>query len=278
MNKVIIALAVAILVFLCVFVGRLFLDTKQMPREYDQGQSFQSENRAQMLKMFGERGWARKFVSRRKTQVDSMTSNAIAKSFSEFCEAYEDNGVVDLSMFAARIPSDVTNITDKVYSELSGSIYRMVYDDFWHVVRLHEFASVDEFSRYCKKHIYVSRFLANMRLLRQEYGYVLPRVEADVLTVLKRYKEHYDRNGKGEYSQCAMEFIADWIRQIESFDGFTRQYILADVALQLLPCNDADVNCEQLLESVRHDADALIRAGYTPKWLDEEFRLPAEKR
>lgn len=280
MKTIIIAVSLLLGVAFCWLAAYRFADKKDAAHDAQRFGSFRSENRIRTLRILGDRGWVRKSVSQPKMQPTAAQSNALSKAFLSLSAAYADANVDSLDSLFARIPPEVTNVTDGVFSGLSKSLYRRVYDEFWHLGTLHEFANVEEFRTYCRKHISVSRFLGNVRLLRQEYGSTLSHVEADVLLSLNRYGDYFRQSNREKLCQCVTEFKADWIMQIESPGGFTRQYMLADVALQLLPCNDdVDVSCERLLESVRHGADGLISAGYTPKWLAEftiEFPLPPE--
>ena len=76
--------------------------------------------------------------------------------------------------------------------------------------------------------------------------------------------------------------IAEWYEQIESPQGFTRQYALHVVDSFLLARKLAPeqywMSNKWILEEGRAQVMPLIRLGYTPKWLDGEFPLPPENR
>lgn len=134
---------------------------------------------------------------------------------------------------------------------------------------LKEFATSRDFTQYCRINIEFALFLGNVFLMREDYESPMSQLDFRVLRVLLRYKDDFHAKGRTDLEQTVDGFISEWESQIESENGFTRQYMWYQVDLQWACYNNGDWTLDQLSDWTKRYAKGLIRLGYTPKWLSE---------
>ena len=93
-----------------------------------------------------------------------------------------------------------------------------------------------------------------------------------ILKLLQKYRDKFKREGKSEFLPAAERLIAEWIEQIESERGFTREYTRSQKRGLRRLVERGETTEEVLMTNVRIFPLLLKEhCGYTPKWLDEEF-------
>ena len=97
-----------------------------------------------------------------------------------------------------------------------------------------------------------------------------------LLKQLQGYRDKFEREGKGEFISTVERLAADWIDQIESEKGFTREYARSQKNGLWRLVEKGELTEEALMANVRSCVQPLKeRCGYTPKWLDVEFPAPS---
>ena len=96
--------------------------------------------------------------------------------------------------------------------------------------------------------------------------------DVTILMQLHEYRDKFEREGKSEFLPVAERLIAEWVEQIESERGFTREYARSQKNGLWRLVERGEVTEEVLMENVRiYPLLLQERCGYTPKWLDAEF-------
>ena len=141
----------------------------------------------------------------------------------------------------------------------------------------------DKFSEATDFHAYMEATLRGMNLIGeielQSCTLHAPTAwwECNALSTLKEYRKRFTDTDRKSLAECAESFIAQLISQIESEQGLTRRYMHAAMKFQMQLVDSGVSTRESVIRGVRADAYALVKvAGYIPKWLDEEFPLPAK--
>ena len=101
--------------------------------------------------------------------------------------------------------------------------------------------------------------------------------DVTILKQLQEYRDKFKREDKNEYLKASERLIAEWIEQIESERGFTREYARSQKRGLWRLVESGETTEEVLMTNVRIFPLLLKeRCGYTPKWLDAEFTLPSK--
>ena len=90
------------------------------------------------------------------------------------------------------------------------------------------------------------------------------------MMTLKAYQRLFSESRRDNLAACAEKLIDQLVRQIESEEGLTRQYMNylreRDLKVQV---EERHVPRDVVLRGIRSHADLLKVAGYVPKWLEE---------
>lgn len=197
--------------------------------------------------------------------------NSVAKSFERINRAYTNGQLEVMRTQMFQMPGAVTNAINWHYTELARVFSKSVDEEFLGLKRLYDFGSVEDCNRFMSVNLLAVRFLGEVHLRRRDYSGALVRADRNALRQLQRYKEKFHREGLLEFESCIDKFIAEWTARIDAADGFTRMYMRHQIGVQYFLVTQKGWSQERLLDAIRHNADGLIKAGYKPKWLDEEF-------
>ena len=201
-------------------------------------------------------------------------SNEIARAFLRVVEAYTNGNLSVLRRRMAEVPPLATNVTSFTYIELIRPFLCSLDDGFLSPREMRDFEDTEEFTEFMRLNVEAARFLGDLNLRRGAYSGSLIRLDKCVLRRLVQYRDRFRRENRRDMEARAEEFIAEWEALIESPGGYTRNYMRMQLALQHGHIDEGSGTQEQLIQFARQFATGLIKAGYTPKWLDEEFPLP----
>ena len=210
-----------------------------------------------------------------RVPLTQAQSNELAGAFGRMAEAYRRGDRDAMLTCAHRLPDVVTNIPDRAFAQLVSPLARPLLYEFAHTDgrmphELKDFEGVKDFESYVRINLDLAMFLGNMYLKRGRYDNCpLPILDAAVLEQLLLYKHKFRVAERFDMEKVADEYIKEWHGQIESENGFTRQYMWFQVDLQWSTYNKGGMTVEQLSDFVKRYARGLVRLGYTPKWLSE---------
>ncbi len=198
--------------------------------------------------------------------------------FTQLTDAYT-NGYYDV------VARQIDTVPDLIYSAPGQSFRRIVsplQSEFEagflsSSALLKEFEDATALSRFLNANFKIARRFGGIDVIRCDWGKLAKRIEPEVLLQLKRYREKFRTEGNERLVQVVDRFTNEWCRHIESEDGCTRQYMWRVVDSYLISRKrivrqhggDMWISREQIFRIVRPEADQLIEAGYTPKWMDE---------
>lgn len=200
--------------------------------------------------------------------VSPDQSNAVAMVFADILKAYGNGDWKSMKVYIGNVPDVVTNMHDKVYLQLRYPLRAALDENFLDVKSLLEFPDVESLDKYLRANIELVLFLGNMEQRRGDYESGV-RYDYLVLDQLNRYAKKYQDEGQEHFEACADRFVEEWHRQIESENGFTRQYMWFQVDLQWPLYYDGSWTLDKLSTWAKQYASHLIKRGYTPKWLSE---------
>ena len=195
-------------------------------------------------------------------------SNAVAMAFADILKAYGYGDWKSMKAYMDNVPDVVTNMHDKVYLKLRYPLRAALDEYFLNVKSPLEFPDVESLDKYLRVNIELVLFLGNMEQRRGDYESGL-RYDYLVLDQLNRYAKKYQDEGLECFEVCVDSFIEEWHRQIESENGFTRQYMWFQVDLQWPLYYEGSWTLDKLSAWAKQYASHLIKRGYTPKWLSE---------
>ena len=206
--------------------------------------------------------------------------------FANVGEAYTNGQFEVARRRLVEIPDDFLTLLADPYREVTALLGVPFCDDFLfrhdkgiQARPLRDFTDVTIFTSYMRLNFELTRFFNDSDVKRAK----LPNkfYEWHMLYQLKCYMKKFSEEGKCELEHAAKAFYDEWCEQVESKDGYTRQYmwdLMGDYLYTRKHRPDLWLSNRQIMEIVRHEADSLIkRGGYTPKWLDEEFPPPPEE-
>ena len=217
---------------------------------------------------------AYRFLPPARTPITTAQSNEIAVVFTRMAEAYRHGDRDALLACMNELPDVATNIQDCVFAKLAAPVTDTLELDFLGLDGriphgLKDFDSIQEFESYVRINLDVALFIGNIYLKRTQYDGPVAYLDSAVLKQLLLYKEKFHAGGQADLEKIADKVVDEWHEQIESENGFTRQYMWFQVDLQWATYNEGVRTVEQLSNFVKPYATGLIRLGYTPKWLSE---------
>lgn len=199
-------------------------------------------------------------------------SNELAQAFCDVAEAYTNGSLQTLREKMAKVPDTITNVIDSVFIDLQRPWYVSFDEGFLYEHKIRDFDNVREFADFAERNVAMVRFLGEIYVKRGAYSGFLLVLDMRTLRRLVEYREKFRKEGKHELEARADEFVREWCEQIESENGYTHSYVRFFYLLQ----TSGGIPAEPVVRSVRRKVGGVIAAGYTPKWLDKEFPLPAE--
>lgn len=221
-------------------------------------------------------------------QLSDIQRYELATVFQEINEAYTNCQVEVLRKRMAHVPDYFYHVSQKDFLELNGLLYaetffpNYLHEDKQPLSTLIEAGDKVGFENYVHVCFEAARFVGGFSIRRGTYAGDLRRIESKLLLRLQMLKKYFHKNGNERFEKSTDRLIAEWHEQIESPQGLTRQYALHVVdsfliARKLEP-EQYRMSNKWILEEGRAQVMSLIRLGYTPKWLDEEFSLPPENK
>ena len=144
---------------------------------------------------------------------------------------------------------------------------------------LEEFATPDAFEHAMRMRLALTVIYGNFKVASKMGDNFLIDLDFYTLQQLQKYEAKFKREGKADFLAAAERLEAEWIQQIESEKGFTREYmrslkVLGRDLLEMGRVTEKDVS-----DTIRGCVYSLQkRCGYTPKWFVEEFPVIEEKK
>ena len=191
----------------------------------------------------------------------------------EIVKAYSNDQVSVMQELAKSIPKDAYRLRGDDHIKIMSPINRLWFQECRANDRLMDFEAVEEFKHCMGKRMALTKIYGNF-IVDSGVTAVDVLVSLDI-TILKRLQEHrdkFEREGKSEFLSAAERLIAEWIEQIESERGFTREYARSQKIGLWRLVESGEVTEDVLMTNVRiYPLLLKERCGYTPKWLDKEF-------
>ena len=151
------------------------------------------------------------------------------------------------------------------------ALERAFNESFLRNCDMHAFKHASELDRYMRINIALAVHFGNADMLNGRMETVADK-EYLVLLRLKNYRQKFASEGRQDLEEVVAGFYNDWIEQIESPSGFTRQsahyrmFMNSDYAETVRP--GSGLSRKKALRLARSVAIGLVRSGYRPKWLD----------
>lgn len=205
----------------------------------------------------------------KRTAITQTQSNCLARSFANILNSYREYDLSGMKDSIREVPDIVTNIHEGILLECSASLCAELRNRFLFRKTLFDFADADHLCAYLRLNMELVRFLGNIAVKRQDFDGMVDVYDALVLEQLLRYKHRYKELHAGNLEMCVDGLVDEWLLQIESENGFTRQSMWFQVDMQWPLYYEGTWTLAQLTTWVKSRANRLVRLGYTPKWLSE---------
>jgi len=142
-----------------------------------------------------------------------------------------------------------------------------------------KFHCVEEFEKHVASFLEIVRLYGDIQVRRRARGGLFEHLEAYVFLRLKSYRDGFRAEGRSDMEQAAGRFLAEWIKHIESENGYTRASVIAGIAWARQRGDELMKEPSRTWEDVsqgvvRGRLHTLVLFGYTPKWLDEFKNIP----
>lgn len=206
--------------------------------------------------------------------VSDDTVDAVRATYLRLLEAYTNNQVELMRRIEMTMPLAITGMHQSVLFPLSTTFNRMFNERFLWAEDIRTFPNASELDAFLAANIEAARFSGEVLLSRRDFSGNLLVLDKNMYRQLQRYKQRYVDTGCQEMADCVETYVRKWVSQIESKNGFMRKYMGFDLLLQSPHALQGSMSEVDLLKAVRKSADGLVKSGYTPRWLDEDFPLP----
>ena len=196
----------------------------------------------------------------------------------EIVKAYSNGQVSVMQGWARRFPKEAYRLRGDDLAKVIQPVSKLWFRECVRTGRLVFFATPEEFERQMGMRLALSKLYGNFIVDSGETADdVLVTLDITILNQLQGCRTKFEKEGKNEYLPAVERLMEDWIGQIESEKGFTREY-----------ARSQKNGLRRLVERGELTEDGLIvhariyplllqeRCGYTPKWLDAEFPLPSK--
>ena len=219
--------------------------------------------------------------------LDSAQKAELRRVFADIVQAYSNRQVEVLREWRRKLPERVELVIQSDLDDVELSFSKVLYNEVIPKLSrkqesrsiLAEYASVDDFEHTIATILAFAGIYGDVRLRRREFGGRFDDLEALVVYRLMSYRDCFRAAGRTDLEKVAERFLAEWIDQIESENGYTRTCVVMSVASYRVWGDRVMEECSQTWEEVSQNAVrqftyGLIHAGYTPKWLDEFKNIP----
>lgn len=210
--------------------------------------------------------------------VDKPTSDSeramLKASYDEIVKAWLSGRSDEMMQWESRLPAMAEKMRDEDVKKAGAIFFGMLFNEF--AVKdapLRDFDSGAQFNLWMRSNLAAARLYGKVCVARKNFSGFNSVLEAKVLARLRGYKEKFAKSGMQGLESSADAFIAEWIAQIESKEGFSRLAALHWMEYSRTWGYDSSGN-KQPWETLRdraimQGAASLIKAGYTPKWVKE---------
>ena len=191
----------------------------------------------------------------------------------EIAMAYSNGQVSAMQEWVNRFPKEAYRLRGDDLVKIIQPINRLWFRECGRIDLCEDFATPVEFEQQMEMRLALTKIYGNFIVDSGETAVSeLGTFDVTILKQLQEYKDKFKRDGKSEYLPAAERLIAEWIEQIESERGFTREYARSQRNGLRRLVERGEVTEEVLMANVRiYPLLLKERCGYTPKWLDEEF-------
>ena len=190
--------------------------------------------------------------------------------------AYANGQIGVLRDCSSLLGDRVVEIDRLLYNSMVRVARDSIYQNFLlgrEMKNVGDFPSSEDFAAYLALNIEMVRLLGSSEARRHEPQNAADWMEGILLRRLTEYRQKCLDLGMREYAMVAERFRDEWIADIESEDGLTRLKMRCLLPILRERCKMTGKSEEDAIKGVRSYALCVINAGYTPKWLNEEFPL-----
>ena len=232
---------------------------------------------------FGKRRmeWSRKYAPELyREDVGDEEARALKCLYAEIARAYTNNQLNVMLECIGALSNRVQNIQDNLFYGMEHLIYAPFVDGFCNMRSFDFFPTPEAFEQYADINCEMAKFIGRMCFLRKDYWDAhLLKIESETFAKLRKYSEEFMKEGRSDLAHVANRHIDKWKEFIESNEGISR--LLARYQYE----QHMDLNVREGRQVVTHEhatrlaramAEPLKKAGYTPKWLDEDFPYPSK--
>ena len=197
----------------------------------------------------------------------------------EIVSAYSNGLLSAMREWAGRFPAEAYKLGHKDSSKIIYPVERAWRCEHRLHKPLEEFATPDAFEHAMRMRLALTVIYGNFKVASKMGDNFLIDLDFYTLQQLQKYEAKFKREGKADFLAAAERLEAEWILQIESEKGFTREYmrslkVLGRDLLEMGRVTEKDVS-----DTIRGCVYSLQkRCGYTPKWFVEEFPVIEEKK
>ena len=219
--------------------------------------------------------------------LDSAQKAELKGICADIVQAYSNEQVEILREWRRKLPERVEFIRQNDFDDISRPLFRIVYDES--LTKLNKllekesigevYGNVSEFERHVDTLITLVLLYGDVQLRRKSFGGLFKDIDAIIYYRLKFYRDDFRAKGRADLECAAERAISAWIDQIESENGYTRAQLVSRIARSRVWADRSMKQtgkswAELSQNSVSQTVYTLIRAGYTPKWLDEFKNIP----
>ena len=191
----------------------------------------------------------------------------------EIVTAYSNGRVSAMQEWVNRFPKEAYRLRGDDLVKILQPVNRLWVRECGRIDCRREFATPVEFEQQMEMRLALTKIYGNFIVDSGETAVSeLGTFDVTILKQLQEYRDKFEREGKSEFFPVTERLIAEWIEQIESERGFTREYARSQRNGLWRLVERGEVTEEVLMANVRiYPLLLKERCGYTPKWLDEEF-------
>ena len=208
---------------------------------------------------------------RTRIDIDEAEQLALKSLFRDIENAYKNYQLEAMEKAMANVSNRIDHIQGQLFMDLHWGMMSFFANYFIHGALHRRFDSSIEFETFLATHTRAALFMGECYCRRNDYcDSLLEWIEIETFRILKALVEKFRKDGRRDFEATAQKFLDMWVVHIESSQGFVRRYAhyLLENDLSLIEVGRRGTR-EEIVNRARKSADALIRRGYTPKWLDE---------
>jgi len=221
----------------------------------------------------------RKLIAERIPPPVSPTADErriIENIYREVAFAYTNGEVAVIQNSVSRLTNLVNRLAWYDYNPIVLVAERPFNERFLRNGRVMPFSSVNELSDYLNVNLAMADLLGRCGICRIGHEDTAAYVELMTFYRLNQYRDHYRKSGPERYAETVENSIARWLEHVESEEGFSRTAARRCLVYSFRRMEVVgDITYEQAIVSARWPGLSFVKHGYTPRWLNAEFPLPA---